>query len=273
MGRGHKGHQHHNTLTSEDLEVTSTDNGYEGTITGDSEDVMIVATLDDVSGTSDEIIINLTQDDGVTQTIDALSVVGIESVNLNITVDDSNDTDDDVVISHLDMDSATSLQITSEESIEINGVHSDALEEIDLSGITSGFKINHTHSNSDMNYIVDAIGDGTSTLNLDSDGDGTLDSSVSEIELNFNVIDTITFSETSLENTLLVERMEAGVDILDLSALNVTSIDDLTLTEGEWAYSCQDSTDLEITSDLFEGSIILSGISSSDIDASSFIFA
>jgi hypothetical protein len=276
MGKSGKGYGHHNTLTTEDLEITSTDNGYEGTITGDSEDVILVATLDDVSGTEDEIIINLTQDDGSTQTIAGLSVEGVEDVNLNITVDDSNDTDDDVVISHLDMDSAVSLSIVSEESIDINGIHASDLEEIDLSGVTSGFTINHTHSSSDMNYIVDVIGDGTSTLNLDSDSDGTLDASVSEIELNFNVQDTITFSATSLESTLLVERMEVGEgeDILDLSALGVTSLDDLTLTDGSWTtYHCSESEDLEITSDLFEGSIILSGVISSDIDASNFIFA
>jgi hypothetical protein len=268
-------------LETVDLELTQTDNGNEFTIDSDSVLNILSATLDDVSGDSDAIIVNFSEVDGDTQTVSGLKALGIENIVLNIVADETNDTDDNVILSRLIVDDLNTLSVVSEESVSIGRMQASSLETIDLTGATAGFEIGHTHSQNAVTYIIDTIGDGVGNLNLDIDADGVLDTSASSIELNNLVQDTLDFSSTSLESDLIVTRFEVDSDdvyddVIDLSSLGITSIDDLIFTESDYVdygHCSSTSTDTMITSDSFEGSIILAGISSSDLDATNFLFA
>lgn len=253
----------------EEATVVTTENGYETTIDGDSNlDNAILITLDDTSSSEDAITVNLLQEDSSDQIIDFMLVDGIEDVTLNVVEDSDNSTDDLVAINQLVLDGTETLSITSQESIMISNIKSDSLQTIDLTHATGGFEIRNVESENTVTFKVSDLGDGIGKINFDSDNDDVLDASVSVIGLNRGVEDVIEFGETSLDNSFLINNIELGSDensdTIDLSALGIT-LDDLTFTDGDF-YST------EITSDSFDGSIILTGVSSDQIDTSNIVF-
>ena len=119
---------HEFNLDIDTLEYTLTTEGYEFTIDEnyDSSDYIYV-TLDDTSSDQNSAIINLTQEDGVDQTINILDIDGIEDVTLNVIDDILNTTDDLISIDKLIINDTQTLNIHSQESIEINNIISKKL--------------------------------------------------------------------------------------------------------------------------------------------------
>jgi len=259
-------------LDIDTLEYTLTTEGYEFTIDEnyDSSDYIYV-TLDDTSSDQDSAIINLTQEDGVDQTINILDIEGIEDVTLNVIDDILNTTDDLILIDKLIINDTQTLNIHSQESIEINNIISDSLEIIDLSALEGGFDIGNIETSNGITFKISNIGDGLSKIDDTEEVDTT-----SSIELNKGVSDIVQFSSTSLDETLLIKNTEIGEenpsDLFDFSFLGISSIDELTFIDSSNDENHGFNT-LEITSDYFDGTLLLSGVTSSDIDANDFIFA
>lgn len=259
-------------LDIDTLEYTLTTEGYEFTIDEnyDSSDYIYV-TLDDTSSDQDSAIINLTQEDGVDQTINILDIEGIEDVTLNVIDDILNTTDDLILIDKLIINDTQTLNIHSQESIEINNIISDSLETIDLSALEGGFDIGNIETSNGITFKISNIGDGLSKIDDTEEVDTT-----SSIELNKGVSDIVQFSSTSLDETLLIKNTEIGEenpsDLFDFSFLGISSIDELTFIDSSNDENHGFNT-LEITSDYFDGTLLLSGVTSSDIDANDFIFA
>ena len=259
-------------LDIDTLEYTLTTEGYEFTIDEnyDSSDYIYV-TLDDTSSDQDSAIINLTQEDGIDQTINILDIEGIEDVTLNVIDDILNTTDDLILIDKLIINDTQTLNIHSQESIEINNIISDSLEIIDLSALEGGFDIGNIETSNGITFKISNIGDGLSKIDDTEEVDTT-----SSIELNKGVSDIVQFSSTSLDETLLIKNTEIGEenpsDLFDFSFLGISSIDELTFIDSSNDENHGFNT-LEITSDYFDGTLLLSGVTSSDIDANDFIFA
>lgn len=262
--------QHEMIQEFEKVNVSSTENGNEVTIEGDytNLDNAILVTLNDTTSTDDEIIINFMQEDGVDQIVDYILVDGIEDVTLNILTDNDNSSDDVVSINQLVLDDTETLSIVSEESIVINNIKSDSLQTIDLTQANAGFEIYNVESSNIITFKVDTLKDDTGRINYDSDDNGILDSSFSIISLNKGITEIIEFHSTSFDGNLLINNIELGTsensDMIDFSSLGVTSMDELVFTDDGF-------NSVEMTSDSFDGSIILVGISSDQVDSANFI--
>ena len=259
-------------LAVDALEYTITTEGYEFTIdeNNDSTDYIFV-TLDDTSSTEDSAIINFTQEDGIDQTINILDINGIEDVTLNITDDILNTTDDLVSIDKLIINDTQTLNIHSQESIEIKNIITDSLETIDLSALEGGFNIGNIEAQNGITFKISSVGDGVNKIDDNNPFD-----TISSIELNKGLTDIVQFSSTSLDDTLLIKNAEIGEenpsDLFDFSFLGLSSIDELTFIDSSSEENHGFNT-LEITSDYFDGTLLLSGVTSSDVDSTDFIFA
>lgn len=262
--------QHEATQEFEKINVSTTENGNEVIIEGNYTNLenAILVTLDDTTSTDDEIIINFMQEDGVDQIVDYILVDGIEDVTLNILTDNDNSSDDVVSINQLVLDDTETLSIVSEESIVINHIKSDSLETIDLTQANAGFEIYNVESSNIITFKVDTLKDDTGRINYDSDDNGILDSSFSIISLNKGITEIIEFQSTSFDGNLLINNIELGTsensDMIDFSSLGVISMDELVFTDDGF-------NSVEMTSDSFDGSIILVGISSDQVDSANFI--
>lgn len=268
------------TQNVEELSVTTTEDGNEVTIEGDYStlDNSILITLDDVTSSDDEITVNLVQEDESNQTIDDITIDGIENVTLNVVEDVDNSSDDVVSINNLVMDDTETLTILSEESISINNIKSESLSTIDLTQATAGFEINNVESSNIVTFKIGTILDGTGEFNYDSNNDNILDSSFSAVGLSTGIEDIIDFTSNSLDNNLLIKNAELGIsensDTINFSSLGIDTVDDLIFTDINSSQENKyDYSGLEITSEYFDGSVTLVGTTTTDVDYSNFIFS
>lgn len=253
----------------QEIEVVNVDGTNEATLNGDYIQDAITITLDDTSSDADSVTVNLSQVDGDDQIIKYMLVDGIEDVTLNVVQDADNATDDIVVLNELVLDDTETLTVVSQESVMIGHIKSDSLETIDLTQAKAGFEIHNVDSANVVTFKIDDLGDGVGKINFDSDNDSILDSSVSVINLSRGVEDIIEFGSQSLNDSLLINNIELSdnenSDTLDFSALGIDSVDELVISDSDYFST-------EITSDAFDGTIILTGITADQIDSSNFVF-
>ena len=199
------------------------------------------------TGTEDTLGVVINADAPVT--LASLDVTAVESVNVSTTADT-----DDTTLTTIETDGVTALTFAGAGDVIINAV-TDAdttndtttkIASVDLTGQTGAFE-------------MAALGYGT-TFKLGNSGD-------IELAAVAGSRDKFEFT-TAFDNEVLISGGEFGGDVsddkLDLSALGLESIDDLTFTDT--------GADVEITSDAFEGTIVLAGIADTgSINANDFI--
>ncbi|MCE7915507.1 MAG: hypothetical protein DYH15_12735 [Nitrosomonas sp. PRO4] len=203
-----------------------------------------------VGSTGDSDALGLVINADAATTLADLDVTDVETVNVSTTAET-----DDTTFTTIETDGVTALTFAGAGDVIISAITdgdntNDAdtkIASVDLSAQTGAFE-------------MAALGYGT-TFTLGNAGD-------SEFTLAAGETDTFVFT-TAFDNEVLINGGEFGGDIgddkLDLSALGLTDINDLTFTDT--------GADVEITSDAFEGTIVLAGVPNvTDINASDFIF-
>ncbi len=203
-----------------------------------------------VGSTGDSDALGLVINADAATTLADLDVTDVETVNVSTTAET-----DDTTFTTIETDGVTALTFAGAGDVIISAITdgdntNDAdtkIASVDLSAQTGAFE-------------MAALGYGT-TFTLGNAGD-------SEFTLAAGDTDTFVFT-TAFDNEVLINGGEFGGDIgddkLDLSALGLTDINDLTFTDT--------GADVEITSDAFEGTIVLAGVLNvTDINESDFIF-
>jgi hypothetical protein len=258
-------------LTVNDAEGTATYN----IVDGGANAINLTGSL--ASGEGLSVSINY-EDDVSTSTV---AVTNIETVNIDTTVAQTG------TILTVDDDTDT-INITGENSIALAGGSDLAgAETINFAGFEGTFSgtVGDTVATT-INLSADMTVGADLTLVTDTVGvagtfvvDGT---TAAAANLNLNAgTDTVVFAST-LTNDVVIDGFETGLlgDVLDLSALGVTGIGDLTFqdfdditdaTTGGDDYVADDS--VQITSTLFDGEIYLQGVTSGDLNVANFDFA
>lgn len=191
--------------------------------------------------TADELVLNLT--DNVTS-VDEFTATGTTDLVINV--------DAAVVIDAFFIVDVESLTITGDQDLDLDTLTTAAaLETIDTSGMTGTLEIDLDDSEG-VEFIVGNLGAG-SEITLDTDEAAS---------------DILVFGDT-LDNDVTIDNFTDGdsiiADLLDLSALGISSIGDLDFAEA--------AGDTTITSDLFDGSIVLLGVTIAGLNAANFEFA
>jgi hypothetical protein len=238
--------------------VTGLQAGVEVTILDGDLDADLTLALDDATGTSDALTINLVEADGFDTVVADLTVSGVETITFSITADDDDDTVDDVEITDLSVDDAETVVIVSEEDVDISFTDTNALVTIDATGAVAGLDIDLDGSADDTGVeILLANSNSTATviaITLDAT-DGGSDS----IVVNDTTVGAITVANFDAGNGLVK-------DVIDLSAYGVTSLDDLTFGGGA-------NVTIDIDDDDNFGLITLTGVTEATLVADNFIFA
>ncbi|PXW87650.1 hypothetical protein C8R34_11066 [Nitrosomonas sp. Nm84] len=183
-------------------------------------------------------------------TLAAVDITDVETVNVSTTSDL-----DDTTFTTIETDGVTALTFAGAGDVIVAAVTdadtaNDATTKIATVDLTAQTGI----------FEMVALGYGT-TYKLGNSGDVELNGAV-------NSRDTFEFT-TAFDNEVLITSGEFGGDVsddkIDLSALEgLTGIDDLTFTNN--------AGDLEITSDAFDGTIVLAGTIANDVNVNDFIF-
>jgi len=175
--------------------------------------------------------ITLVMDEGAAATHTDVDLTDIETV---LIVTDS--AADDVTFTALDLTGATSLTISGAGNVDIDaaGVADTALETVDLSDMTGVLELDLDTDG--VTIIVGDLGDG-STITLAAGDRNT-------IEFGAEISNEIEISGFDAGSTL-------SDDVIDLSALGI-DFADLDISD--------DNADTTITSDAFDGSIVLVGV-------------
>jgi hypothetical protein len=227
------------------------------------------------TGTADTVTV--TVDAGTAITIGALDVTDVETVNIA-----TASADDDVTFAAIETDGVKKITFSGAGDVIVTDI-TDAdptndgtvkITNVDLTGQTGGFVMDANNLGYGTTFTLGDLGNvaATTTNDYDFDGDGTDDAS-SQIILTAGVRDTVKFTSNFKGNVAIQaaaagsEAAEFGGDVsddrIDLSFFDIT-IDDLTFT---------DSTDgLLITSDAFDGQILLVGVTGADVNNSDFVF-
>ena len=219
------------------------------------------------SGTSDTLAILINADAAVA--INSLDVTDVETVNVSTTADT-----DDTTFTAIETDGVTALSFTGAGDIFITDITdadntNDAttkITEIDLTGQTGGFEMTANNLGYGAKFILSNLGN-TATANFDFDDDATNDEA-SELIATTGFRDTFEFS-TAFDGNVSIADGEFGGDVtddrIDLSFFGIASIDDLTFTDG--------GDGVLITSDAFDGQILLVGLVGADVNSSDFILS
>lgn len=214
------------SLTVDLSEDISIDNFSGGTlsISADQDDAIDVLTV----GTADSITVVFEVE--AASSIDDMDLTDVETVTFDV------GTDDDVVFDALELSGVTTLIVTGEGDIDMSAATSDALETVDLSAATGVVELDLSGS-AGVEVIVGDLGDG-STITLAAAGSR----------------ETVVFGDT-ISNAIEIDGFDVGNtitdDVIDLSSLGI-DFDDLEFDD--------DGTDTTITSDAFDGSIVLLGV-------------
>jgi hypothetical protein len=250
-------------------------NGDFADVGDDSAEVSIA--LDDATGETDSLDVELyssdddaTADESLTQTISSLTINDVETLNIS-----TNEGDDSGVttVSALIADAATTINLTGDAGLIISdGSGADAVETIDLSDFAAGFDL--AAFGAGATFKLGSIADGENGNNIDTNQDTTLNDAFSAITLLAGQKDVVEF--TNLDNSIVINGVEGGGDIsdddFDFSAMGI-AFEDLTFTDGDYNNDAVGSDDVAITSDQFDGTIYMLGVTSTDLNQVDFIFA
>ncbi|WP_099864773.1 DUF4214 domain-containing protein [Pararhizobium haloflavum] len=218
----------------------------------DTESVSINVGFPEIGTGAVEDLIGRQGDDSIT--IGALDVDGSTDVSFM-----TGDADQDLTITTLNADNDVEMiTVAGAGDFDVtgttNGLATAAdLATLDLSGLTGVF---------DSDEIGD--GDGGVTVLV-----GNLaDNSVINLSTAASARDFIEFG-AELDNEITIANFEEGdnitSDVLDFSELGVTALADLDFADA--------GANVEITSDLFDGTLTLTGVNEAALNESNFIFA
>lgn len=189
----------------------------------------------------------------------AATTVTLTGVNLSdvaeASINTGADSDDTLAINTLTANEDTdTVTVSGEGNLTVGTLTADDLE-IDLSGLTGSFSTGG--SDNSQTFVLGDIG--TSTIGLGGTvGAYDEDRDIVEFTTDFDSVVTINGFDAGSEIT---------ADLLDLSGLGIDSIDDLTFADAAGG-----PASVTITSDSFEGSIVLVGVSEAELDANNFAF-
>lgn len=228
------------------------------------------------TGTADTVTV--TVDAGTAITIGALDVTDVETVNIA-----TASKDDDVIFTAIETDGAKKITFSGAGDVIVTDItDADATNDgtvkitnVVLTGQTGGFVMDANNLGYGTTFTLGDLGNvavTTTTNDYDFDGDFTDDAS-SQIILTAGVRDTVKFTSNFKGNVAIQsaaagsEAAEFGGDVtddrIDLSFFDIT-IDDLTF---------EDVADgLLITSDAFDGQILLVGVTGADVNTTDFVF-
>jgi hypothetical protein len=222
-----------------------------------------------VTSVGDEDTLGLTINAEAATTIAALDVTGVETVNVTTTADT-----DDTTFTAIETDGVSALTFAGAGDIIITDItDADATNDatvkianIDLTGQTGGFEMTANNLGYGTTFTLADLG-ATASANYDLDGDATNDEA-SELFGTLGFTDTFVFT-TAFTGNVVIDDIEVGGDLtddnIDLSALGLTNgIDDLVATDV--------AAGVLITSDAFEGQILLNGVTGAEVNANDFIF-
>jgi hypothetical protein len=232
------------------------------------------------TGTADTVTV--TVDAGTAITIGAnttatpygLDVTDVETVNIA-----TASADDDVTFAAIETDGVKKITFSGAGDVIVTDI-TDAdptndgtvkITNVDLTGQTGGFVMDANNLGYGTTFTLGDLGNvavATTTNDYDFDGDSTDDAS-SQIILTAGVRDTVKFTSNFEGNVAInaTAATEFGGDVtddrIDLSFFDIT-IDDLTF---------EDVADgLLITSDAFDGQILLVGVTGADVNTTDFVF-
>ncbi|MDO8334355.1 MAG: hypothetical protein Q7T35_06770 [Nitrosomonas sp.] len=222
-----------------------------------------------VTSVGDEDTLGLTINAEAATTIAALDVTGVETVNVTTTADT-----DDTTFTAIETDGVSALTFAGAGDIIITDItDADATNDatvkianIDLTGQTGGFEMTANTLGYGTTFTLADLG-ATATASYDFDDVGGGDEA-SELFGTLGFTDTFVFT-TAFTGNVAIDDIEVGGDLtddnIDLSALGLTNgIDDLVATDV--------AAGVLITSDAFEGQILLVGVTGAEVNADDFIF-
>ncbi len=248
-----------------DVKGLTVDNLDAGTIEVQDNQTVAIA----VTSVGDEDTLGLTINAEAATTIAALDVTGVETVNVTTTADT-----DDTTFTAIETDGVSALTFAGAGDIIITDItDADATNDatvkianIDLTGQTGGFEMTANTLGYGTTFTLADLG-ATATASYDFDDDATNDEA-SELFGTLGFTDTFVFT-TAFTGNVAIDDIEVGGDLtddnIDLSALGLTNgIDDLVATDI--------AAGVLITSDAFEGQILLVGVTGAEVNADDFIF-
>ena len=223
-----------------------------------------------VTSVGDEDTLGLTINAEAATTIAALDVTGVETVNVTTTADT-----DDTTFTAIETDGVSALSFAGAGDIIITDItDADATNDatvkianIDLTGQTGGFEMTANTLGYGTTFTLADLG-ATATANYDFDDAVVGTDEASELFGTLGFTDTFVFT-TAFTGNVAIDDIEVGGDLtddnIDLSALGLTNgIDDLVATDV--------AAGVLITSDAFEGQILLVGVTGAEVNADDFIF-
>ena len=223
-----------------------------------------------VTSVGDEDTLGLTINAEAATTIAALDVTGVETVNVTTTADT-----DDTTFTAIETDGVSALSFAGAGDIIITDItDADATNDatvkianIDLTGQTGGFEMTANTLGYGTTFTLADLG-ATATASYDFDDAVVGTDEASELFGTLGFTDTFVFT-TAFTGNVAIDDIEVGGDLtddnIDLSALGLTNgIDDLVATDV--------AAGVLITSDAFEGQILLVGVTGAEVNADDFIF-
>ncbi|HQV88889.1 MAG TPA: hypothetical protein PK714_06805, partial [Nitrosomonas sp.] len=223
-----------------------------------------------VTSVGDEDTLGLTINAEAATTIAALDVTGVETVNVTTTADT-----DDTTFTAIETDGVSALTFAGAGDIIITDItDADATNDatvkianIDLTGQTGGFEMTANTLGYGTTFTLADLG-ATATASYDFDDAVVGTDEASELFGTLGFTDTFVFT-TAFTGNVAIDDIEVGGDLtddnIDLSALGLTNgIDDLVATDI--------AAGVLITSDAFEGQILLVGVTGAEVNADDFIF-
>ena len=223
-----------------------------------------------VTSVGDEDTLGLTINAEAATTIAALDVTGVETVNVTTTADT-----DDTTFTAIETDGVSALTFAGAGDIIITDItDADATNDatvkianIDLTGQTGGFEMTANTLGYGTTFTLADLG-ATATASYDFDDAVVGTDEASELFGTLGFTDTFVFT-TAFTGNVAIDDIEVGGDLtddnIDLSALGLTNgIDDLVATDV--------AAGVLITSDAFEGQILLVGVTGAEVNADDFIF-
>jgi hypothetical protein len=223
-----------------------------------------------VTSVGDEDTLGLTINAEAATTIAALDVTGVETVNVTTTADT-----DDTTFTAIETDGVSALSFAGAGDIIITDItDADATNDatvkianIDLTGQTGGFEMTANTLGYGTTFTLADLG-ATATASYDFDDAVVGTDEASELFGTLGFTDTFVFT-TAFTGNVAIDDIEVGGDLtddnIDLSALGLTNgIDDLVATDI--------AAGVLITSDAFEGQILLVGVTGAEVNADDFIF-
>jgi len=202
-----------------------------------------------VGSTGDTDTLNVVVDAGVAVTLASLDVTGVETVNITTT-----DETDDTTLTAIEVDGVNTLSFGGAGDVTITDI-------TDADTATKLATVDLSNQTGNVTVTANTLGYGTA-FKLGAMGDTT------DLIATVGSRDTFQFT-TAFAGEVSITGGEFGGDVtddrIDLSAITgIDTIDNLTFTDN--------AGDLEITSEAFEGTIVLVGITGAELNNADFVF-